>query len=126
VKPPKDGSKSPEEMKDQGSKSGGLNSPTIIMASGGCKSHMGYHPNGNEWHPILTSHGEQKCIKCKCKVRKTLIKMKIINFRRTSHLSISILCNRILYTHIRPDLVCQSIAKPHSHYIDKKRYRATS
>jgi chordin len=57
-----------EEMKDQGSKHGGLSSPTIVMASGGCKSPMGYHPNGQEWHPIIASHGEQKCIKCKCKV----------------------------------------------------------
>jgi chordin len=64
-----------EEMKDQGSKNGGLNSPTVIMASGGCKSHMGYHPNGQEWHPIIASHGEQKCIKCKCKVRIVFYKI---------------------------------------------------
>lgn len=57
-------------MKDQGSKHGTLNSPTIIMSSGGCKSPMGYHPNGQDWHPVIASHGEQKCIKCKCKVNK--------------------------------------------------------
>lgn len=65
VKPPKESNK--DEQKDQGSKSGTLNSPTVIMASGGCKSHMGYHKNGQEWHPIIASHGEQKCIKCRCK-----------------------------------------------------------
>jgi len=37
------------------------------MSSGGCKSPMGYHPNGQDWHPVIASHGEQKCIKCKCK-----------------------------------------------------------
>lgn len=58
-----------EELRDQESKHGGtLNSPSIIMSNGGCKSPMGYHPNGQEWHPIIASHGEQKCIKCKCKV----------------------------------------------------------
>ena len=56
-------------MKDQGSKQGTLSSPQIIMATGGCKSPMGYHSNGQDWHPIIASHGEQKCIKCKCKVR---------------------------------------------------------
>ncbi|CRK91207.1 CLUMA_CG004890, isoform A [Clunio marinus] len=56
-----------EEMKDQGSKYDTLNSPTVIMSSGGCKSPMGYHSNGQEWHPVIAPHGEQKCIKCKCK-----------------------------------------------------------
>ncbi|KAG5681985.1 hypothetical protein PVAND_011384 [Polypedilum vanderplanki] len=67
VKPPKDFKTNTEEMKDQGSKSGTLNSPTVIMANGGCKSHMGYHTNGQEWHPVIASHGEQKCVKCRCK-----------------------------------------------------------
>lgn len=76
-----------EEMKDQGTKHDTLNSPTIIMSSGGCKSPMGnfltfinctailkyllstgLHANGGSWHPVIASHGEQKCIKCKCKV----------------------------------------------------------
>lgn len=67
VKPQKESKQNTEVMKDEGSRSGTLNSPTVIMASGGCKSHMGYHKNGQEWHPIIASHGEQKCIKCKCK-----------------------------------------------------------
>lgn len=32
---------------------------------------MGWHKNGDEWHPIIASHGEQKCIKCRCKVSYT-------------------------------------------------------
>lgn len=62
-----------EEMKDQGTKQGTLDSPTVIMSSGGCKSPMGFHSNGEEWHPIIASHGEQKCVKCKCKVRNSFI-----------------------------------------------------
>lgn len=67
-----------EIQRDQQSKHGTLNSPTIIMSTGGCKSPMGYHANGADWHPIIASHGEQKCIKCKCKVRQS----KLIYFFR--------------------------------------------
>jgi hypothetical protein len=59
VKAPKETPKTnKEEMKDQGSRHGTLNSPITIMSTGGCKSPMGYHPNGQEWHPVIASHGE--------------------------------------------------------------------
>lgn len=70
-----------EEMKDQGSKHGTLNSPAIILSSGGCKSPMGYHPNGQDWHPVIASHGEQKCIKCKCKVGTQIIYIYFFTFK---------------------------------------------
>lgn len=46
--------------------------PTTVTTPGSCKSHMGWHKNGDEWHPIIASMGEQKCIKCRCKVSKKL------------------------------------------------------
>lgn len=55
-------------MGDQGSKRGTIKSPEEIMAHGGCKVANAVHENGQEWHPYLPSHGEQKCIKCRCKV----------------------------------------------------------
>lgn len=57
----------PEFSNDQGSSKDGLNSPTMIMSSGGCKSPMGFHSNGQEWHPVVALHGEQKCVTCRCK-----------------------------------------------------------
>lgn len=59
-----------DEYKDQGSKSGTISSPEFIMKNGGCKSPMGVHRNGDEWHPIIATFGEQKCVKCSCKVSK--------------------------------------------------------
>lgn len=55
-------------MGDQGSKRGLIESMADILARGGCKVANTVHENGHEWHPILPSHGEQKCIKCRCKV----------------------------------------------------------
>lgn len=41
-----------------------------ILSSGGCKYPVGGpYENGMEWHPRLHSHGEVKCVKCRCKVR---------------------------------------------------------
>ena len=41
-----------------------------ILASGGCKYPLGGpYENGMEWHPRIHSHGEIKCVKCRCKVR---------------------------------------------------------
>jgi chordin len=57
-----------EEMRDRGSKTGTIMSTQYYMANGGCKSPMRVHQNGEEWHPIVASIGEQKCINCKCKV----------------------------------------------------------
>lgn len=43
-----------------------------ILSSGGCKLPLGpVHENGMEWHPRVHSHGEMKCVKCRCKVRKS-------------------------------------------------------
>lgn len=39
-----------------------------ILSNGGCKISSLVHANGDEWHPVIASHGEQKCIKCRCKV----------------------------------------------------------
>lgn len=55
-------------MGDQGSKRGTIKSNEEILANGGCKIANTVHENGHEWHPILPSHGEQKCVKCRCKV----------------------------------------------------------
>ncbi|XP_043484580.1 dorsal-ventral patterning protein Sog isoform X2 [Leptopilina heterotoma] len=39
-----------------------------ILASGGCKYPVGGpYENGREWHPRIHSHGEMKCVKCRCK-----------------------------------------------------------
>lgn len=95
VKNPND----PENQLDDPSKS-----PMTVTLPGTCKSHMGWHKNGDEWHPIIASHGEQKCIKCRCKVSYML------------YFSYAII--------VVPDLVsCQSkhkINKPH--VIDKNQY----
>lgn len=55
-------------LRDQGSKKGTLKSTEEIMANGGCNVAQTIYENGQEWHPVLPSHGEQKCIKCRCKV----------------------------------------------------------
>lgn len=55
-------------MGDEGSKRGTIKSVEEILSHGGCKVANTVHENGHEWHPILPSHGEQKCIKCRCKV----------------------------------------------------------
>ncbi|KDR21447.1 Dorsal-ventral patterning protein Sog, partial [Zootermopsis nevadensis] len=41
-----------------------------ILASGGCKYHAtgDIFENGHEWHPRVHSHGEVKCVTCRCKV----------------------------------------------------------
>lgn len=54
--------------RDQGSKKGTIKSTEEIMANGGCNVAQTIYENGQEWHPVLPSHGEQKCIKCRCKV----------------------------------------------------------
>lgn len=56
-------------LRDQGSKVGTLKSTEEILANGGCKVALTIYENGHEWHPVLPSHGEQKCITCHCKVR---------------------------------------------------------
>ncbi|XP_023289861.1 dorsal-ventral patterning protein Sog [Orussus abietinus] len=46
----------------------GRRSSEEILASGGCKYPMGGpYENGREWHPRIHSHGEMKCVKCRCK-----------------------------------------------------------
>lgn len=56
-----------EVMGDQGSKNGSLRSTQTILASGGCQYNANIYENGQEFHPILATHGEQKCVKCSCK-----------------------------------------------------------
>ncbi|XP_061716121.1 dorsal-ventral patterning protein Sog isoform X1 [Cydia pomonella] len=38
-----------------------------ILAEGGCKFPYGPLPNGKEVHPNIHSHGEQRCVTCRCK-----------------------------------------------------------
>ncbi|VVC28266.1 Chordin,CHRD,VWFC domain [Cinara cedri] len=47
---------------------GEVNSESEILANGGCSYPVGGpYENGQEWHPKIYSHGEVKCINCKCK-----------------------------------------------------------
>lgn len=57
-------------MGDQaGSSVGTLRNPQTILANGGCSYNANVYENGQEFHPVLATHGEQKCVKCSCKVR---------------------------------------------------------
>ncbi|XP_046389733.1 dorsal-ventral patterning protein Sog [Ischnura elegans] len=52
------------QLKDQGNP----RSEEDILAAGGCKFTVGGpFENGREWHPRIHPHGEEKCIKCRCK-----------------------------------------------------------
>lgn len=62
-------------LRDQGSKKGTLKSTEEIMANGGCNVAQTIYENGEEWHPVLPSHGEQKCIKCRCKVSNIFLNL---------------------------------------------------
>ncbi|KAG8228162.1 hypothetical protein J437_LFUL002816 [Ladona fulva] len=53
------------QLKDQGTP----RSTEEIMAAGGCIFTFGVpFENGKEWHPRIHPHGEEKCVKCRCKV----------------------------------------------------------
>ncbi|XP_034941805.1 dorsal-ventral patterning protein Sog isoform X2 [Chelonus insularis] len=42
--------------------------PEDILANGGCRYPVGGpYENGKDWHPKIHSHGEIKCVKCRCK-----------------------------------------------------------
>uniref|UniRef100_A0A182FME1 VWFC domain-containing protein n=1 Tax=Anopheles albimanus TaxID=7167 RepID=A0A182FME1_ANOAL len=59
---------SKDELRDEaGSSVGTLRSPQAILAAGGCRYEDQIYENGQEYHPILATHGEEKCIKCRCK-----------------------------------------------------------
>uniref|UniRef100_A0A182N420 Short gastrulation n=1 Tax=Anopheles dirus TaxID=7168 RepID=A0A182N420_9DIPT len=49
------------------SASGTLRSPQTLLEAGGCRFEDNIYENGQEYHPILATHGEEKCIKCRCK-----------------------------------------------------------
>lgn len=55
------------ELKDEALRQ----SPEEIMATGGCRYRNGPVFNGQEWHPNVYPHGEQKCVLCRCKVRQS-------------------------------------------------------
>lgn len=40
-----------------------------MMLAGGCVVARVLYENGQEWHPVLPT-GEQKCVKCQCKVSR--------------------------------------------------------
>ncbi|XP_014367390.2 dorsal-ventral patterning protein Sog [Papilio machaon] len=52
-----------ETPKDQGAP----RTAEEILAEGGCKFPDGPLPNGKEVHPSIHSHGEQRCVTCRCK-----------------------------------------------------------
>ncbi|XP_050680807.1 dorsal-ventral patterning protein Sog [Leptidea sinapis] len=52
-----------ETLKDQGTP----RTAEEILAEGGCKFPDGPLPNGKEVHPSIHSHGEQRCVTCRCK-----------------------------------------------------------
>ncbi|XP_065366073.1 dorsal-ventral patterning protein Sog [Calliphora vicina] len=60
----------PNVLQDQASSKPNVRSTDDILQQGGCKVVNKIYENGQEWHPILASHGEQKCIKCRCKDSK--------------------------------------------------------
>ncbi|CAH0381797.1 unnamed protein product [Bemisia tabaci] len=50
---------------------------TDVIAAGGCKYPVGGpYENGAEWHPRVYSHGEVKCVKCRCKDGKVKCERK--------------------------------------------------
>ncbi|XP_045516979.1 dorsal-ventral patterning protein Sog [Pieris brassicae] len=52
-----------DTLKDQGTP----RTAEEILAEGGCKFPDGPLPNGKEVHPSIHSHGEQRCVTCRCK-----------------------------------------------------------
>ncbi|KAH8272231.1 hypothetical protein KR044_003746, partial [Drosophila immigrans] len=60
----------PNVLHDQAMQRSAAHSAEEVLAAGGCKVVNKIYENGQEWHPILLSHGEQKCIKCRCKDSK--------------------------------------------------------
>ena len=58
-----------ETPKDQGAP----RTAEEILAEGGCKFPDGPLPNGKEVHPSIHSHGEQRCVTCRCKVNIQLL-----------------------------------------------------
>lgn len=58
----------PNVLQDQAMQRTAAHSAEETLAAGGCKVVNKIYENGQEWHPVLMSHGEQKCIKCRCKV----------------------------------------------------------
>ncbi|XP_062138773.1 dorsal-ventral patterning protein Sog [Drosophila sulfurigaster albostrigata] len=60
----------PNVLHDQAMQRSAAHSAEETLAAGGCKVVNKIYENGQEWHPILLSHGEQKCIKCRCKDSK--------------------------------------------------------
>ncbi|XP_034472868.1 dorsal-ventral patterning protein Sog isoform X2 [Drosophila innubila] len=60
----------PNVLHDQAMQRTAAHNAEEVLAAGGCKVVNKIYENGQEWHPILLSHGEQKCIKCRCKDSK--------------------------------------------------------
>ncbi|XP_037939722.1 dorsal-ventral patterning protein Sog-like [Teleopsis dalmanni] len=59
-----------DELGDQASGRVNMRTPEEKLNQGGCKVLSKIYENGQEWHPVIASHGEQKCIKCRCKDSK--------------------------------------------------------
>ena len=60
-------------LRDQGSKKGTIRSMDEILVNGGCKHYNTIYENGQQWNPVLPSHGVQKCVNCHCKVNHLTI-----------------------------------------------------
>uniref|UniRef100_A0A182J073 Dorsal-ventral patterning protein Sog n=1 Tax=Anopheles atroparvus TaxID=41427 RepID=A0A182J073_ANOAO len=67
VKEPKVSRSKDVQYDEAGTSSGTLRSPQAILDAGGCRNEENIYANGQEYHPILATHGEEKCIKCRCK-----------------------------------------------------------
>lgn len=64
-------------MKDQGIQTNATQNNQEILANGGCKMTSSIYLNGHEWHPSIGSLGEQKCIKCRCKVSGCAVPLSV-------------------------------------------------
>ncbi|EDV92181.1 GH24183 [Drosophila grimshawi] len=60
----------PNVLHDQAMQHSAAHTAEEVLNAGGCKVVNKIYENGQEWHPVLMSHGEQKCIKCRCKDSK--------------------------------------------------------
>ncbi|XP_016962788.1 dorsal-ventral patterning protein Sog isoform X2 [Drosophila biarmipes] len=96
----------PNVLQDQAMQRSPSHSAEDVLANGGCKVVNKVYENGQEWHPILMSHGEQKCIKCRCKDSKVNCDRKRCS-RSTCQQQTRVTSKRRLFE--KPDAVAPAI-----------------
>ncbi|KAI8035197.1 hypothetical protein M5D96_012008, partial [Drosophila gunungcola] len=96
----------PNVLQDQAMQRSPSHSAEEVLANGGCKVVNKVYENGQEWHPILMSHGEQKCIKCRCKDSKVNCDRKRCS-RSTCQQQARVTSKRRLFE--KPDAVAPAI-----------------